>query len=117
VSIDYKKYKIHRLIFLMHHGYLPEYIDHIDGNPKNNRVENLRECTASQNQWNQGISSKNTSGIKGVVWHKRVKQWQARVRVSGVRHYLCYFRSAELAEKAVQEFREQHHGTFANHGM
>jgi hypothetical protein len=116
ISIDHKKYKAHRLIFLMHHGYLPEYIDHIDGNPGNNRLENLRECTTAQNQWNQKVSSKSTSGIKGVVWHKRVNQWQARVCVSGVRHYLGYFRSPELAERAVKDFREQQHGDFVNHG-
>jgi hypothetical protein len=116
ISIDHKKYKTHRLIFLLHHGYLPEYIDHIDGNPTNNRIENLRECTAAQNQWNQKENTRNTSGIKGVAWHKRVKQWQARVCVSGVRHYLGYFRSPELAAKAVKEFREQYHGDFVNHG-
>lgn len=116
ISVDNKKYYTHRLIFLFHRGYLPDYVDHIDRDPTNNRIENLRECTRDQNQWNQKVSIKSTSGIKGVVWHKRMKRWQARVSVSGVRHFLGSFQSHELAEQAVKEFREKHHGAFANHG-
>jgi len=63
------------LIFLYHHGYLPKFVDHIDGNKKNNRIENLREATKSQNAMNQKVSTRNTSGIKGVMWHKRDKKW------------------------------------------
>ena len=45
VEIDGKKYKVHRLIFLIEHGYLPEFIDHKDSNPLNNHISNLRECS------------------------------------------------------------------------
>ena len=58
ISVDNKRYYAHRLIFLFHRGFLPEYIDHIDGDPTNNRLENLRECTRDQNQWNQKVSIK-----------------------------------------------------------
>jgi hypothetical protein len=52
--IDRKSYKVHRLIFLYHHGYLTDglHMDHIDGNKTNNRIENLREVTKSQNKMN-----------------------------------------------------------------
>ena len=53
VNINKKRYRIHHIIFLYHHGYLPnQFIDHIDNNKTNNKIENLRECTASQNRWN-----------------------------------------------------------------
>ena len=66
--INRKPYRLHRIIFMMHHGYLPKYIDHIDGNPANNRIENLRPATSSQNNLNRGKHKRNTSGYKGVTW-------------------------------------------------
>ena len=51
--VDGKLYYNHRLIFMMHYGYMPDYIDHVDGDGFNNKIENLRECTAQQNQFNR----------------------------------------------------------------
>lgn len=116
IFIDSKSYKAHRLIFLFHHGFLPKYLDHIDGNRMNNKIENLRECTAAQNQWNQKTSTRNTSGIKGVEWCEDKKLWRGVVTVAGNRCHLGYFKNSELARKAVYEFRELRHGEFANHG-
>ena len=55
VRVNGSLYLAHRLIFLMHHGYLPEMIDHIDGNPSNNLITNLREATNQQNQFNSKL--------------------------------------------------------------
>lgn len=66
-QIQGKKYQVHRLVFLMHHGYLPEIIDHIDRDTLNNRIENLRECTASFNRVNTNPRSDNTSGYSGIT--------------------------------------------------
>ena len=67
IQIGYKRknYMAHKLIFLMHHGYLPEIVDHIDNDRANNKIENLREATLLQNRWNSLKRSDNTSGIKG----------------------------------------------------
>ena len=58
----------HRLIFLYYHGNLPVLIDHIDQNPRNNQIENLRESTKKLNAYNSKMFKHNTSGIKGVSW-------------------------------------------------
>jgi hypothetical protein len=112
----YKTVFIHRLIFLMHHGYLPKILDHIDGNPTNNRIENLREATAFQNSANSKISKSNTTGVKGVSWRKREQRYFAQCRVNGKQYEIGRFKVLEDAAKAVREFREKFHGDFARHG-
>lgn len=116
IMVNYKNYLIHRLIFLYHHGYLPEFVDHIDGDKLNNRIENLRECTRSQNMYNQKKTKTNTSGVKGVSWYKNRGKWKSQCRVNGKVHYLGMYDDLSDAEKAVKEFREKQHGEFMNHG-
>lgn len=58
--------RTHRLIYLWHHGFMPTMIDHIDGNTLNNRIENLRAVTSSQNQFNRKINKNNSTGYKGI---------------------------------------------------
>ncbi|NBW23114.1 MAG: HNH endonuclease, partial [Caulobacteraceae bacterium] len=90
LSIKNKRYQEHRIIFLMHHGYLPDTIDHIDGNPANNRIENLREATQQQNCYNSATHGCNTSGYRGVSWSKVWGKWQAYVNVNKKRKFLGY---------------------------
>jgi hypothetical protein len=115
-SINGKLHKNHRIIFLMFNGYLPDCIDHIDGNPSNNRVENLRKATLSQNQHNAKTPKTNTSGIKGVNWYKRDKKWCVQLRVNGKKKHFGYYDSIEAAKLAIQKARVALHGAFANHG-
>ena len=108
-----KTYLIHRIIFLMHYGYLPKCIDHIDGNPLNNKIENLRAVTLSQNQYNRKIAKHNTSGIKGVYWHKRSQKWMARCNLDKKCFYLGSYKNLDDAKDAVMNFRKIKHGEFA----
>ena len=117
VKIFNKLYKVHRLIFLLHHGYMPKCIDHIDRDPSNNKIENLREATSAQNQQNTKVRTDNTSGVKGVFWRKSEKKWSAQCIANGKRNSLGSFSNIEDAAAAVRQFREQHHGEFANHGV
>lgn len=115
-KINYKGYRVHRLIYLYHHGYLPDIVDHIDGNKLNNNIENLREVTQTQNQHNRKINKSNTSGIKGVYWHKTKKKWLAGCSHNGKWKNFGPFATKEEAEKTIREFREKIHGIYANHG-
>ena len=88
----------HRIIFLLHHGYLPSKIDHIDGNPSNNRIENLREITTSQNL---AVSEKSSavSKYRGVSPYRG--KWRASVSRDGVYKTKAGF---ETEEEAHQEY-------------
>jgi len=88
-KIDGKTYKNYRLIWLWHYGYFPEnFIDHIDRNKSNDRIENLREVSRSCNGRNIDLRKDNTSGVKGVHWHKRDKVWSGQIVVNMKKCYL-----------------------------
>ena len=107
-----KSHKLHRLVFLYHKGYLPKYIDHINGNGSDNRIENLRECSSSQNQINTGTSKNNTSGYKGVTFHKCSGKWRARSCKNGRRVSLGLHSNPLLAASAVVRFEQSNHPEF-----
>ena len=116
VGINYNSYRAHRLIFLMHKGYLPKTIDHINGDKLDNRIENLRAATVGQNQHNRKTNANNTSGYKGVGWNKAQKKWTARITLERKNIHLGYFANVEEAAEVVRKAREELHGSFANHG-
>ena len=111
IGLDGKDYRTHRLIYLFHHGFLPKIIDHIDGDPSNNRIENLREATIRENSYNRTKQKNNTSGYKGVYLHKATKKWVAYC--SG--NSLGYYDTPEEANNIVKEFREKLHCQYAKH--
>ena len=113
-GINGKSYRLHRLIFLYHHGYLPKEIDHIDGCKSNNKIENLREATKSQNMRNvKGI--KSSSKCKNVSWSEARKKWVVRIVVNGKLKNIGGFEDLELADLVAHESRIKHYGSFANH--
>lgn len=115
-GIQRKLYQNHRLIFMWHYGYLPQYIDHINGNTLDNRIENLRPATCLQNQHNAKKRNDNKSGVKGLSWDKQCQKWKAQIRYNGQKIYLGLFESLENAEEFITLCREMIHGEFANHG-
>jgi hypothetical protein len=116
VSINYKHYYTHRIVFLMFHGHLPKLLDHIDGNPLNNKIENLRAATSAENVRNSKLRNTNKSGIKGVCWDKQHKKWSVTIMVSGKNYRIGRFKDLELAQLAIEEARNKYHKEFANHG-
>lgn len=93
-----------------------EYVDHINGNALDNRRSNLRIATNSQNQMNQRTRTDNTSGYKGVHWHKVACKWQARVKINGRYVSGGLYENVEDAAIAARRLREQLHREFANTG-
>jgi hypothetical protein len=108
-----KVHKVHRLIYLLEHGYLPNEIDHINGDRQDNRLENLRDVTRSQNQFNKAMCKNNTSGTRGVSWHKKSNAWLVRVCASGKTKSIGYFKDLELAGLVADEARSIYHGVYA----
>jgi hypothetical protein len=107
-----KQHKVHRLIYLFVHGYMPKEIDHINGNRADNSIENLREVTRSQNQCNKTMCSSNTSGYKGVSWHKRANKWSIRLTKNGEIKHFGYYDDLELAGLVALEARNLHFGKY-----
>ena len=109
-TIDYKLYLNHRLVWLWHYGYFPENgLDHIDKDPSNNRVENLREVSRTCNARNCGNHKNNTSGVKGICWNKTRKRWMSRIRVIGDEKFLGVYKDffeAVLARLAAEQCLE-----------
>jgi hypothetical protein len=111
IKFGKKIHKAHRLIFMMHYGYLPKIIDHIDCNPLNNCIKNLREATKRQNLYNRLANKTSKSGIKNVSWCKKDKRWIVQVN----KKYIGQYKNLELAELVAQEARDKYHGEYARH--
>jgi hypothetical protein len=91
IKINSKRYYAHRLVFLYHHGYFPEYeIDHIDRNPSNNRISNLREVSHICNMRNAKRDRTNTSGITGVYQVKGDGKWRAAITINRKIYHLKF---------------------------
>ncbi|KWN80831.1 hypothetical protein WM24_23635 [Burkholderia ubonensis] len=88
-------------------------VDHINGNRSDNRKSNLRICTNAENQRNRGKNKNNTSGFKGVTFHKFSRLWKAMIKVDGKDIFLGYYRTPEEAHEAYCSGAEKYHGRFA----
>ena len=110
-----RHFKLHRLIFLYHYGYLPTVVDHMDGDTNNNKVENLRESDHQQNSCNLNINVNNTTGFKGVTFDVRLtkKPWRAGIVSEGVTYFLGNYGSAEEAAHAYNLASEVLHKDFS----
>ena len=111
ISYQRKSYLAHRLIFLYHHGYLPEIVDHIDNNQTNNQIENLRNASKSENGWNRNVNKNNKLGVKGVVFVDG--GYRATICSNKKTKYLGRYKTLEQAKKIVSEARDKYHQEYA----
>ena len=109
IKIDGKVYKAHRLVWLWNYGIWPEYeLDHIDGNPSNNRLDNLRPATHLENSQNRKTYSTNNSGHPGIGWYKKYNKWRMSIMLKG--KMLCkYFDDYEEACQAYRDAKANLH--------
>lgn len=107
---------LHRMIFMYHRGYLPEQIDHIDGNKSNNKIDNLRAADNSLNMHNTTKRTDNTSGVKGVWFSNRYNKWIAEFQFRNKKIHVGTFIDKKEAEIMIQQARQAVVGEFTNHG-
>lgn len=105
-----KKFTMHREIMSSKTN---DVIDHKNGNPLDNRKENLRLCTQMENCRNQSIKSSNKSGYKGVSWDKRAGKWSAFLTVNYKHIFGGYFEDVKKAAESYNKMAIEHHGEFA----
>jgi hypothetical protein len=115
VMVNRKGYLVHRLIATLHYGDFEGLVDHIDGDTRNNKIENLRIVTMEQNLWNAKRSKTNTTGIKGVSYIVSKQKYQATICIKGKNKNIGYFSSLTEAEQAIKKARQELHGEFARH--
>ena len=95
IVIGRKWYQAHRLVFLYMEGYLPEnQVDHINRNRADNRWRNLREAAQVCQSQNRSLNKNNSSGYKGVSFHKKTGKWSAYIKLDYKHKYLGLFTSA-----------------------
>lgn len=109
-----KVYYAHRLAFLYMEGRIPKFVDHVDMNGFNNKWDNLRETTSSQNHGNIKKQKNNTTGYKGVFYScSKYNPFMSRIKANKVIIYIGLFKTAELAAKAYDQKAIELFGEFA----
>lgn len=103
--------RMHRLLINAKKG---EVVDHIDGNPLNNQVANLRICSQGQNMGNRKINKNNRSGYKGVFFLKSLNKWRAAIKFNGKFIHIGLFAKPEDAAIAYNRKAIEFFGIFAN---
>ena len=89
-------------------------VDHINNDKLNNNIENLRWATYQENNRNLNISTRNTSGVKGVYFDKKINKWSARIKFDGINIYLGDFKNIEDAKKARIDKANEVFGVYKN---
>ena len=114
ISIDGKRYYRHRIIWFFVHDEWPSGdIDHIDNVSGHDWIDNLRPATREQNLANMRLHAKNTSGFKGVSWHKWRCKWRASISRNNKHSHLGFFDTPEAAAAAYRAAALKAHGEFA----
>ena len=109
------QYYSHRLAWFYVHGEWPKIIDHINHNPSDNRITNLRSVTQEANRRNSSLLKKNKSGVTGVYWCIQKKKWVANIRVNNKTIYLGCF-SGKFEALCARMSANNKYGFHENHG-
>ncbi|MGL6141784.1 MAG: HNH endonuclease signature motif containing protein [Enterobacterales bacterium] len=117
VSVNNRRFLVHRVIWEMFYGEIPEglEVDHINHNRIDNRIENLRLVSRLDNLRNQSRYRNNTSGMTGVCYDKVYSKWRAHITIDGKTIALGKFASFDAAAEA-RKAAEVEFGFHSNHG-
>lgn len=109
VEFENEHFMLHRLVWMFHNGLTENEIDHIDRNPNNNRIENLREVTRQQNNIN---SVRKDSICRGTCFHQRDNVWRAQISISGARLHLGSFKTQQEAKACYDKTAREWFGEY-----
>lgn len=113
VRINGKNHLRSILIFILHHGYRPEIVDHIDRDKSNDRIENLRAADRFTNARNKTSAKNSHSKYLGVTLNPN-KSWRAQIVVNKRHYYLGKFECEDTAALIYNREAVRHFGEFAN---
>lgn len=116
VSIDWRNYLAHRLIWEMVHSEEPDCVDHINGDQTDNRLVNLRNISQALNNRNCKLRRDNQSGCVGVYWDKSRRVWRVYLTDKGKTEYIGAFKALDDAIVA-RRGRQINHGFTERHGV
>jgi hypothetical protein len=118
INFNGKLHTAHRVAWLYMIGEWPaSQVDHVNRDRADNRWANLRLATQSENSANQGLRTNNKSGIRGVSWDKKKRNWVAMITVNYKQKRLGNFATLEEAAEARRLAEDTHHGDFAYQGV
>jgi len=113
VSCENSSYAVHRILWQMKYGSLPKFIDHINLNGLDNRIENLRTCSHKENNRNKKITSINTLGFKGVWYERNSCKYHSAITVDYKKIHLKSCLTAKAAAVYYDFAAVKYHGDFA----
>ena len=115
VKIKNKNYQVHRIIWEMFNNPIPDgfEIDHINRNRDDNKLENLRLCTRSQQISNTGLFKTNQTGFRGVSWREDTQKYRSLIYFNGKGIHLGYFKDIKEAGLAYNQKARELFGEFA----
>ena len=115
ISIGNVRYRAHRIAWKMHYGVEPDsFIDHINQDKADNRIDNLRSADKSQNMMNRPAQKNNKLGVKGVHWDNKNKRYIAQIKTPDGRKWLGRFKDVESASNAYVKASKTYHGEFSH---
>lgn len=111
--VNYKCFMpLHRVIFLYHHGWLPEIVDHIDRDSSNNLIENLRPADKSKNSMNSRTRRDSSTGVRNVVKCHQTGKFSVSVTANGETRWCGRHDTIQEASQIAEQERRRLHGEF-----